>query len=343
MLKKIFLLLLIITAVSCSGKKNITPAVINNASYNAEEKKSGELLSREDKLLRQYQKNQNNSDAIYELGKFYFETKKYDLLLYYINKLRTVDKKLYKKAEEEYIIKTRADVEKNIKEYVKNSNFEKAVNEYTRLINMFPEISKYKYELASVYIKIEKVHTALLYINDFFKNNPEDIFLNAALGDIYYFSKNYELAKDYYNRSEGIEEYYFEPAIRRALIYANELNLEKSEKIMLNVFDYHKDNIDVIHQIAKLYSKFYKYDKAVIYYKKLIEFFDGDIMILINAGETAILANDNEFAIKLAQQILKLDNSAITGWMLLSKAYTNKGDYMSAYRCNEEIQKLRKY
>ncbi|HPG31259.1 MAG TPA: hypothetical protein PLQ81_10780, partial [bacterium] len=159
----------------------------------------------------------------------------------------------------------------------------------------------------------------------------------------YYYSKNYELAKSYYDKADGIEKFYVEPSIRRALIFANEMNIEKAEEIMLKTFEYHPENIDIIHQIAKLYAQFYKYDKSVIFYKKLIEFFDGDILILINAGEAAILANDNDFAIKLSQKILKMDNTAISGWLLLSKAYTNKGDYTSAYRCNEEIQKLRKY
>jgi len=297
----------------------------------------------ENELLKKYKETPNDGKIILELAKYYYAIKKYDLMLTYIEKLKTGDRNLYRKAESGFIIDSFKTLHLNVVNLVREKNYDRALNEYMKLINLFPDRTELYYEITGVYLKTDKSHTALLYISDLYRRIPEDPYINAALGDLYYFTDNKETAKNYYDRATGIEQFYYEPIVRFAQIHAAAGNYEKAENLLLKTFEHHKEKLDLIYQIAKFYAQFNKYDKANIFFKKMIEFYDSDILLLIEASETAILANDNEYAIKLCERILSLDKSNISGWTLLSQAYTNKGDFIAAYRCSEEINKLRKY
>ncbi len=297
----------------------------------------------EDGLIKEYNNNPRDAEIILKLCKYYFNLKKYDLMILYLGKLKNSDQNLYRYAESDFIEKSFTVLHSNLINYVKDKNYDRAITEYLKLINLFPERTELYYEITAAYIKSDKSHTALIYITEIQRRNPEDPYLNAALADLNYYTKNYEAAKGYYERAYGLEQIYYEPYIRFALIHAEAGNFVKAENLFLKTFEAHKEKIDVLYEIAKFYARFYKYDRSIIYYKKMIEFYDADILILIEAAETAILANDNEYAVKLSERILGMDKENISAWMLISRAYTNKGDFIAAYRCSQEIQKLRKY
>ena len=300
-------------------------------------------MQNENELLKKYKENPKDGKTILELARYYFSIKKYDLMLAYIEKLKSEDRSLYRKAETGFITDSYNALHLNTTVFVKEKNYDRALNEYMKLINLFPERTELYYEIVDLYIKTDKSHTALLYISDIYRRLPEDPYINAALGDLYYLTENKEMSKNYYERAVGVERMYYEPVARLAQIHADAGNFPKAENLLLKTFEFNRDKIDLIYKIAKFYASFHKYDKSNVFYKKMIESFDSDILLLIEASENAILANDNEYAVKLCEKILAIDKANISAWSLLSLAYTNKGDFIAAYRCSEEIKKLRKY
>jgi len=312
----------------------------NNTKQNQIKEQSAEL---EDKLIIQHHSNPKNTKVIQELIALYANRQKTDLVIHYWRKLQQLDYKISNIITEKYIVPIEKDYLNRIKTLERKNDFERMITEYTRLINLFPEKTKYYYEITLVYIKLDKLQTIKIQLFELISKFPNDPYINAALGEIYYKEDIFERAQKYFENSIQIFNEYPKPAISLINILSTLDLFEKAENILINIVEKHQNNIEVLHTAAKLYSKFYRPQKAVIYYKKLLEFIDNDILILISAAEQALLANDNKFAIKLSEQILTLDNTNINGWQLLSRAYTQAGDHISAYRCSEEIKKLRKY
>ncbi len=145
----------------------------------------------------------------------------------------------------------------------------------------------YPLHLARISILGGEIKEAEKYFNLSLKFNPLRVFTYAEIGDFYINNlKDFENAKNYYQKAIAIEPYFFTARNNLALIFKNEKNYDfalKEFNFIENFIDtlspiteYEKQIIFFKKQIlyinmANLYEEIKKYDKVCQYLKKFLE------------------------------------------------------------------------
>ena len=163
------------------------------------------------------------------------------------------------------------------KSWVENGNYEK-LTKFFSCKNPNDIIGEFLFLVSNLYSSQDNFEKSNFYLNlsNFF--NPKFIFNLSLVAENQYLNKEYNKAKRTLKNFRKDNDFYYWYRIKKETqIIEKEKNKEESLNYIISQFDkINKPNSKILFDVANFYKNSKKYDEAIEYYTKLINFLDDN-------------------------------------------------------------------
>lgn len=219
-----------------------------------------------------------------------------------------------------------------------------AENILKQLLKKYPKNSELKIMLSEIYVEWEQDELAISLLNEIDKNDPNYVSSLVQLADLYQVQGLFEVAEQKLLTAKNInpdellidfalgELYFSIGEYKKSLIYYEKI-LPRQDKVV---------QVSIKERLGEAYAATGEYEKALIYFK---ENKSKDPDFLYRYGIIAYQADRTDIAIKVWEDVLKIDPAYSTVYPRLAKAYEEDGNIQEALITakkgiqNDEFQK----
>ena len=163
------------------------------------------------------------------------------------------------------------------KSWVENGNYEK-LTKFFSCKNPNDIIGEFLFLVSNLYSSQDNFEKSNFYLNlsNFF--NPKFIFNLSLVAENQYLNKEYNKAKRTLKNFRKDNDFYYWYRIKKETqIIEKEKNKEESLNYIISQFEkINKPNSKILFDVANFYKNSKKYDEAIEYYTKLINFLDDN-------------------------------------------------------------------
>lgn len=154
-------------------------------------------------------------------------------------------------------------------DYLEEGNFEKAEQEFNKVLLIKPDLVVAKYNLATLYLKRGDKEQAKLSLKEIIRDNPDYPFSYRLLGSIYFDEGNFSEARKYYEEVVKLLPTDVQAYNDLAQTYTKLGEYDKAIGEFLKALSIKPDNLTVLYGLASTYRDKGDYKNALFYYKRL--------------------------------------------------------------------------
>jgi tetratricopeptide (TPR) repeat protein len=216
--------------------------------------------------------------------------------------------KVYNEIESKLGVQEEAAMQKH-KIYIQQNKIDEAVNELTKLIDLFPEEDSYKHMLAEFYMVNGKEDLAVKYYEEILKNNPNDPIAITSLADYYKLKGDRDKYIGYY----------------KSAFSNTNIPLDAKVMVLYNYIQYYdevKGEISDAFELADLLKQAHP----------------NDAKVYAITGDLYNLNNQTEKALENYLQSLELQKDIFSVWQQVFFIYSDKKEYQKLADITNEAQ-----
>ncbi|MCT4642473.1 MAG: hypothetical protein N4A33_09265 [Bacteriovoracaceae bacterium] len=209
-----------------------------------------------------------------------------------------------------------------------------------KLIDLNPVNLQYRINYSKVLYEVEGINSAVGYLYDILLDYPNNSKLLSAIGIYFYKSgqqKKYENIKE-----ELLQLPKKDPSIYKFMI--DSAKLDNEDKVLvensLELLQLEPGNLKVRIELGKTYIKMEQYKKALAQFKIVESRLDSYPRLKYFMSKLYLLTDNNEKAIELAKEEVKLNPQNIEGYVLLGDVYQKQRKYIDAEDMYKKAQKI---
>lgn len=153
----------------------------------------------------------------------------------------------------------------------------------------------------------QKYQQVLQNYEEELQRNPTDIDLIMALGDAYYYYKNYFKAVTLYSKAYALEPNDEKIKVSLGLAYLGVNDIPQSEVLFNEVYSKNQRNVNVLSGLGRIRALHHDYESADRFYHRALEIDPNNFTALYFLGELEFDRNNYEDAQKIFNKLLKAD------------------------------------
>lgn len=279
------------------------------------------------KLLEEgYQKNSKNEKILLFLGKMYYDNKDFEK-----------SQKIFQDLEE---INPLPEVMNYLGLFKLNEkDYPQAIEYFLAAHKGDDKNPQYAYNLASVYFLNGWHDEAMKYFSAAICLDPENIEYHYSLAYLYYQKEMYDKASFELDFINTIEQHHELSNILKAMITAKTGDLLTAKKQLEDIIKNHKDDF-AYSALAKIYRELSQNDSAIETIKKALELNPSSLDYLGELAQIEIEQRNFEEALKLADDIIKINEKYLYAYIVIAKANFELGNYDKAFEAAQDIIEL---
>lgn len=205
-------------------------------------------------------------------------------------------------------------------------NFDAAINNYKRAIELYPEYGMPYANLGNVYKNRGDFETALAYYKTALKLNPKFTDLYVNIGNVYYGMRDFETAFSYYRKASILNP-------NSSTIYTSLGNVYNERKDYDSAISYFKKAIalypgssETYYNLGNAYYNKDEFESAINYYQKAININPKNFTVYMNIGNAYSRKQEFDLAITYYKQAIKIDPNFARAYYNLGLTYGFKGE-----------------
>ena len=176
--------------------------------------------------------------------------------------------------------------------YEREENYEAAISEYMRVVDLNGNDLNAAYCLASAMNKNKQNEQAIIVLQDILKKKPENENVANLLGDIYFEEERYKEAASVY----------------------------------MALLRYHPASYDIYYNLGMIYTMINDFGRAKEFYEKAADINSMNYHAKLSLGQIALIYGDLDEAEKYFMQGIKSEETESGSYYYLSKIAMLKGD-----------------
>ena len=270
---------------------NFIAAYIENGYTNLEMRKTDPAIIN---FSKAYKLDPQNQAAIKELMELYFSYHQYP-----------------KAIEMAQLCKDCTNANKIIAlSYFQQEDYGKAEKALLTQITNTPNDAELNYTLGRTYLEMEQEKNAIFYYEKAVHIDSTRSTWYHELALLYYTINDYKNAVVIFNKAAATgftQSNDFMENLGFSYIYSGEV--EKGEKILMDVLAKKPGNKDLIRDIADAYYQLKNYDKSLVFLQKLMELDSKDAEALYQAGQCFIKKGEKDRGQAMCDKAIELDPS----------------------------------
>lgn len=212
------------------------------------------------------------------------------------------------------------------KDAVIKGNVERAISKYEEALTIYPDNDAVMYEIGKLYFQEKSYASALEWLKKATKQNGENPWYWVTLGDTYSQMLNYKEAGVAYEKGAVLYNKQLDLYLNAANAYLQAGMYDECFGVMDKIEDRFGLDEGFTMQRANMYKSLGRNKEAVKEVRKLVNQVPNDPHFLTLLGETFIDVGETDSALKIFNQILKVqpDNGAVH--FNLAELYRINGD-----------------
>jgi tetratricopeptide (TPR) repeat protein len=194
--------------------------------------------------------------------------------------------------------------------YIKLEDYAGGEKLLIKLIQNNPNDADLNYTLGRAYVDMEQETKAIPYYQKALELEPARNSWLFELGLLYFNADDYKNAIVYFNKAaeKGFPQSLdFSENLGYSYIFSGDI--EKGEKILLNISEKKKGNKEILRDLAQVYYDHKMYDKSLEFCQKLMELDLKDGKALYQAGLCFIRKGQKERGQQMCDKAIELDPS----------------------------------
>ncbi|KAL4472663.1 hypothetical protein ABPG74_018612 [Tetrahymena malaccensis] len=216
--------------------------------------------------------------------------------------------------------------------YLKNKQYQNALQLYEEIINKKPTLTYLFENIAKSYEGLCKFQQAFEFYQKSFNQNPQSFFSCHKIGYLYQtFFKSTQSAKEFYKKSYNLNPVGLSiNLIQLAKIFYEEKNYKESIKYFEEAYQLENNNVQIINFLIEIFKVGQRDNEKVIFYMnkklKLEKEMKEQIKILFEIAEIEEELKKYDNSVQLYQQILQREqnNNQALYKLGLNQKYLNK-------------------
>lgn len=205
-------------------------------------------------------------------------------------------------------------------EYEQN-NYDVAIDNYKKAIDINPELSEAYYNLGVAYSKKEEIETAVTYYEKAIAIDPEFTEAYYGLGFLYFKGGEFQTAIIYYKKAIAIDSEFIEVYINLANVYSIKGEIETAISYLKEAIVINPEYADAYINLGNAYSEKGDINASIASYKKAIEIEPENSDAYVNLGMSYSDKGDIEAAISSYKKAIDINSENGNGYRCLGDAY----------------------
>ena len=247
------------------------------------------------------------------------------------------------KIEEKYGVSEEISKQKQ-QIYLHTNQLDKAIEEGKKLIDAFPNKTKYKVDLAKLYFSNDKIPQARTILEDLQKEQKLDGAGKVMLSDIYWADGNKEESAEMLKSAFNDPEYKVEQKVNIAVGFVNSnskrLSDDDLEEMCKSLIEMHPEEPKVYVVYGDFLLKNEKKKEGRSQYLKALSIDDSYFQVWQNVIILDSDLLDNDSIIKHTNKALEIYPNQGVFWYYNASAYLSKKEYKKAIYSFEKAKKL---
>ncbi|MGB2842045.1 MAG: tetratricopeptide repeat protein, partial [Halobacteriota archaeon] len=161
-----------------------------------------------------------------------------------------------------------------------------------------------------------------------------DAWIN--LGGVYFDRKDYEKAKECYEKAIELDKENVDAWMNLGLVHSKLEDYEKAKECSEKAVELDKENVDAWSGLGGVYFNLKDYEKAKECVEKAVELDKENIDAWLNLGLVHSKLGDYEKAKECSEKAVELDKENVDAWMNLGVTHVKLKNYEIAKNCFEE-------
>jgi tetratricopeptide (TPR) repeat protein len=231
-------------------------------------------------------------------------------------------------------------VQYNLAMALEKQNLDKEAEQaYQRVLKINPHDSDAMFRLANIAYKNKQYDKAIGLFEKNIKAAPQKATAYANLGFAYGELKKYKQSAENYENS--IRNGNKDPQIHYNLAYTyGKLGKKKESIAEYEIYAASRPTAETLNMLAEQFADDKQYDKAIDYYRKLLDLTPRKAAAYSGIAYIYGLKNEPDKAIEYYRMSLKYDPEDNLVYLHLGEAYEKKGMYEEAFRAYREAYSL---
>jgi len=225
--------------------------------------------------------------------------------------------------------------------------YDKALEEYKAIIDHDSSNFTALKEIGKIYFKRRMYQESVKYLTQGLKLNPADMEISLLLGGIFKNTKNYDKARQMFEKIIERDADNYEAIIELSKVYSEQGEIDTAIEILNKMIEKDPGNYKVRVELGILYRESTYLDKAIVEFRKVLKenpkFVEGHIELaqtfLIDSIE-----NNDATMLKEAQEraaaALEIDPKCVRAHIIIGEIHKERGDYDKARESFEQGLKI---
>ena len=212
------------------------------------------------------------------------------------------------------------------------NNFDAAINNYKRAIEIYPEYAMPYANLGNVYNNRGEFETALAYYKKVLELNPKFTEVYINIGNVYYGMKDFETALSYYRKASVLNPTSAKAYTSLGNVYNEKKDYESAITYFKKAITLDPGSSETYYNLGNAYYNKGELGTAINYYQKAININPKNVTAYMNIGNAYSLKHEFDIAITYYKQAINIDPNFARAYYNLGLTYGFKGeDEMKQY------------
>jgi len=206
--------------------------------------------------------------------------------------------------------------------YSKLREFKKCQEIFRHVLKNDPNHVEACVEIATIFTVLKEYEKAKKYFKHAIKINPENIIANLRYGKVcQVYLKDYEGAMDCYQRILNVDPAHYKSYYQMGLIQYEQKKANEAHESFKNALKANPKYAPAWKAIGILLFENNKIESALKYFEKAVSFDSKDLETKIYIGNCHYELQNNDLAIEVYQEVLKIEGSADIHYNLANSYY----------------------
>lgn len=289
-----FIFILLLATTACAQLQDSVAIYLQKGNKGLVDKRYDYAEAEYKQVLRL---DENNFEAIKNLGIVYSSTGRGDIAGEYLNRAYKINK------EDEYLCNALGSF------YSERKNSDKALKFFNEAIKLNDSNDIYYYNVANELMKKEKFPEALTFIRRAYQLEPNKLVNSVLLGQMYAANNHNDSAEFYFLRaitadSTNPELFYYIAMTKQA-----QNKLGEAIDFLHRALLVHPEHIKSLQTLGTIYLRQNKFDSAAVVLEKSVKLYPDNYSSLIQLGASYALLNNHSMADSVYLQLLQADTN----------------------------------
>ena len=236
---------------------------------------------------------------------------------------------LYKNALEKDVNFTQARMHL-AEAYLSSGNFDRAENEFQKVLHQQPGNTDILLKLATVYIQKRLPEKALLELDKYHISNHETAESAVLYGLAYGASGDLESAEDFFNKALNLDANSIDARLNLAKVCLQKKAYSQARTYLQEVLTIKKDNVQAYYLLASVETRADRQEEALKVYQELLSVDSRQLEALYMSGIFQLDLGDLNATQQTVENILALFPDRPEGLRLKGMLFYRQGDYKEA-------------